>query len=375
MACTKQTTSKLNGGTAPRVTILNHGNLKFKIKIPPKVLRTHMDVECPPHKKNDCLDIPDMHVPELGQADVRFRCMHCHTALAKKLNENVPYYISTAPVLIIHFKLVNHPTAGSPADMIHSFLQLYFPHGGLHLLDVIFDFGTARKTNAYSQQCTALVNDLEKEEYSLVCIIITTHTDDTHRDPFVGHDKKGNYIAASVIEFMNVLLPPWHDIIQCAQESTLFFMGCGAIINQSDAFHDLRLSVLEYTFSSAVAFTAPHFQPPYTCHLALAYAELVLIERFNIHKAFPEIIAQSYRLGMHTSIILMTRFKHNGAAALECTRYAWAHTASHPWGFTLPVVVGAVIMKRHLARSIPSSALEALSRAIAEVVRDVDEGF
>jgi hypothetical protein len=136
---------------------------------------------------------------------------------------------------------------------------------------------------------------------------------------------------------MNVLLPPWHDVIQCAQESTLFFMGCGAIINQSDAFRDLRSSVLEYTFSSAVAFTAPHFQPPYTCHLALAYAELVLIERFNIREAFPEILAQSYRLGMHTSIILMTRFKHNGAAALECTRYAWAHTASRPWGFTLPV--------------------------------------
>ncbi|KAG2128476.1 hypothetical protein BD769DRAFT_1667596 [Suillus cothurnatus] len=242
--------------------------------------------------------------------------------------------ISTAPVLIIHFKLVDHPTAGSPADMIHSFLQPYFPHGGLHLLDVIFDFGTARKTNAYSQQCTALVNDLEKEEYSLVCIIITTHTDDTHGDPFVGHDKKDVMGLLSVHECFAPTVARRNPM---RSRIDAIFMGCGAIINQSDAFRDLRSSVLEYTFSSAVAFTAPHFQPPYTCHLALAYAELVLIERFNIREAFPEILAQSYRLGMHTSIILMTRFKHNGAAALECTRYAWAHTASRPWGFTLPV--------------------------------------
>jgi hypothetical protein len=42
MACTKQTTSKMNGGMALNVTILNHRNLKFKIKILPKVLRTHL---------------------------------------------------------------------------------------------------------------------------------------------------------------------------------------------------------------------------------------------------------------------------------------------------------------------------------------------
>ncbi|KAG0699960.1 hypothetical protein DFH29DRAFT_1001516 [Suillus ampliporus] len=256
-----------------------------------------------------------------GNLDVTFHCILCHTTLANKLKEKVPYYgfyrdqnrvlpsflpvqgqlefskcsqISTSPVLIIHFKLVDHSTAGSPADMIHLFLKPYFPYDGLRLLDVIFNFSTARKIKAYSEQCTALVNDLEKEEYSLMCIIITTHTDDTHGDLFVGHDKKSNYIAASVTQFMNVLLPPWHSVIQRAQESTLFFMGCGAIVNQPDVFRNLRSSVLMYTFSSAVAFTAPHFQPSYTCQLALTYTELVLVERFDIREAFPKILGQSY---------------------------------------------------------------------------------
>lgn len=135
---------------------------------------------------------------------------------------------------------------------------------------------------------------------------------------------------------MDVLLQPWHDVIACVKNSTLFFMGCGAIVNKPEAFRDLRSSILSHTISSAVAFAAHHFQPTFTCHLVTACAELAVIERFPLREAFPEILGQSYRLGMHTDIILMTRDEDNGAQALQCTRYSWAHATARPWGFTLP---------------------------------------
>lgn len=136
---------------------------------------------------------------------------------------------------------------------------------------------------------------------------------------------------------MDVLLSPWQDIIRRAQETTLFFLCCGAIVNQHEAFADLRSSILSHGLSSAVAFTAAHFQPSFICHLITAYAELVIIERFALREAFPEILGQSYRMGMHTDIILLTTSEVKGVAALQCTRYAWAHTSSRPWGFDIPM--------------------------------------
>jgi len=114
-------------------------------------------------------------------------------------------------------------------------------------------------------------------------------------------------------------------------------MGCGAIVNNTKSFRDLHLSVLNSKLSSAIAFTAPHFQPSFTCHLVVAFAEHVLIEGFPLCEAFPEILGHSYRLGMHTDIILMTRSETNGAAMLQCTQYAWSHATAHPWGSLLPL--------------------------------------
>ncbi|KAJ8597852.1 hypothetical protein M405DRAFT_211 [Rhizopogon salebrosus TDB-379] len=393
MARTKQTAKKSNGGEAPRMSVAKLGKLKGLPKRR-KALRASVELgesakvvhcpaenefcmlcrdgvdkkhhiyacdECPRVMCTRCMEIPSDYLPLFGQPDVHFRCLHCHTASAKK-SQATPYYgffrqgqpilpsflsirgqlefskrseVSAAPVLIIHFQLVNSAATGNPMDIMHSCLTPYFPRGGLRMLNVVFDLGTLHKIKDYSALYTKLANDIIKENYQIVCIAITTHTDDERGDPFLGCNR-GSSVAASVPDFFDRLLSPWRDVIRCAQDATLFLLCCGAIVNRPEAFRDLRASVDTHGLSYVVAFTALHFQPSFLCHFLTAYAELIIIERFTIREAFPEILGQSYRIGMHTDVILLTTSRVNSSATLRCTRYTWAHATARPWGFNLP---------------------------------------
>ncbi|KAG1839584.1 hypothetical protein C8R48DRAFT_782027 [Suillus tomentosus] len=96
-------------------------------------------------------------------------------------------FIGLSHILIIHFKLVDHVTTGSPVDIVHQFLAPYFPYGGLRKLDVVFDLGTSLKVKGYNEQSMELAKDVvEQDHYKSVCIVITTHTDDDRGDPFIG---------------------------------------------------------------------------------------------------------------------------------------------------------------------------------------------
>jgi hypothetical protein len=116
--------------------------------------------------------------------------------------------ISASHILIIHFKLVDHVTTGSPVDIIHQFLAPYFPYGGLRKLDVVFDLGTPFKVKGYNEKCMELAKDvIEQDYYKSVCIVITTHTDDDRGDPFIGRKQgdKSGYVSSSVPEVSSLL--------------------------------------------------------------------------------------------------------------------------------------------------------------------------
>jgi hypothetical protein len=118
----------------------------------------------------------------------------------------------------------------------------------------------------------------------------------------------------------------------------LIFLGCGAIINRVEGFSGLRLAVVDHAILHTIAFTAKHFHPAFTCHLFIAFAQLVVIECFPLCEAFPMIIEQS-GLGMHTDIMLMNVTSRDGGSlmSLECICYSWAHSNSRPWGKVLPL--------------------------------------
>ncbi|KAG2102322.1 hypothetical protein BD769DRAFT_1676651 [Suillus cothurnatus] len=123
-----------------------------------------------------------------------------------------------------------------------------------------------------------------KSNYSRACYEIQQERD------------KSGYISSSVPEFLNVLFKPWQVTIIRAKDTMMFFMGCGAIVNNIESFCNLHLSVLNPKLSSAIAFTALHFQPSFTCHLIVTFAEHVLVKGFSLHDAFPKILGHSYQL-------------------------------------------------------------------------------
>ncbi|KAG1779365.1 hypothetical protein EV702DRAFT_1195328 [Suillus placidus] len=302
--------------------------------------------DCPRTICTQCISIPDGYAKYLQEPDVKFRCVHCHTVLSKKSNKVTPYYgfykdaqpifqsflpivgelaiskrsqISSKPVLILHFKVVGFENTASPVDAVYSYLRPYFPNGGLRLAEVVFDLSTSCKTDKYSQLCEELMNDIMQDrDYQIVCLVITNHTNDENGDPFLGYAVGNSYVTDTIPEFMSALLDPWSKVIRGAATATLFFLGCGAIVNKVEGFSGLRLAVVDHAILSTIAFTAKHFHPAFT--------------------SFPAIIEQS-GLGMHTDIILMTTTSQDGGSttSLECIRYSWAHSTSRPWGQILPL--------------------------------------
>ncbi|KAG1903369.1 uncharacterized protein F5891DRAFT_1185510 [Suillus fuscotomentosus] len=322
---------------------------------------------CPRGVCTGCISIPGSSLQEVMQPTVVFCCIHCHTARDKTSGEVTPYYgfylngkpilpsflpivghlefskrseISAIPVLIIHFKIVGSETTATPINTVHSYLSPYFSNGGLRLVDVEFDLGTAQKRDAYSEKCETLVKQVMGDRsYQIVCIAITNHTNDENGDPFLGYDKetKGSYIATTVPDFIDTLLDPWSKVLQCAKNTTLFFFGCGALVNYPESFGGLSSSAGRHKLTSIVAFTAKHFHPSITCHFLTTFAQLVLIERFTLREAFPSILEQS-GLGMHTEVILMTMpMIPSSDNNPECTRFSFAHAKARPWGCTLPM--------------------------------------
>lgn len=242
----------------------------------------------------------------------------------------------------------------SPIDTVNLYLSSFFPDGGLRFIEVIFDLGTDAKVIAYSQQYQKLANDVMDDcNYQTVCIAITDHTDDNTGDPFLGYSGGTSYVAATVpdvsllllacilavmcliFQFMDSLLGPWGQVIQRAESSTLFFLGCGTIITQPEGFRGLRSSVVDHAFSHAVGFTAKHFHPSLASHFLISFAQAVIVEGFSLREAFPNMLEQS-GLGMHTDVLLMTATPED-AVPLRITRYKWAHVSIRPWGNVLPL--------------------------------------
>jgi hypothetical protein len=141
-------------------------------------------------------------------------------------------------------------------------------------------------------------------------------------------------VRCLIFQLMNSLLGPWGQVIQRAESTTLFLLGCGAIVTQQEGFRGLRSSVIDRAFSHAVAFTAKHFHPCLASHFLISFAQAI-IEGFALREAFPNMLEQS-ELGMHTDVLLMTATPED-TVPLRITRYKWIHASIRPWGNVLPL--------------------------------------
>ena len=101
--------------------------------------------------------------------------------------------------VLIHLHLASI-TSSLHFDMLQSSLTDFFPHGGLHVLEVPFDFATSQGWETFDR----LINDLRQTitgKPERVTIVITNHTDDTRGDPFIGrYGESGEHVATPIEE-------------------------------------------------------------------------------------------------------------------------------------------------------------------------------
>ncbi|KAG1725504.1 uncharacterized protein EDB91DRAFT_1254768 [Suillus paluster] len=393
MPSKKMTAKKSTGGSAPRVVI----TLEAADDVSDASQSDEMDVasdgshhndfcivcrdgavepnslvccsECPRVVCVNCMDIPAAFQHAVLADDVLFQCICCYISQqeSRRRQENgpsrLPYFgfhysdgrpvldrflniratlelslraqISSAPVLFVHLKIVDYDATGGSFDLAYDFLKPYFPCGGLERREVTFDIATTAKAANYQRSVDSMVRALKEQgKWDRVVIGISDHTDNDNGDPFAGYDGKKRFIAARVDNFLDIILKPWQGLVDHASESYLWFFCCGALVNNIESFKTLQTSILRHRMSAAVAFTAPRFQPSFTSHLLLAFAEIVLLERFAIHNSFPHMLGQSFKLGRHTDIFLMTPDKDQ----LTVTKYCWTHIDHRPWGHYLPLL-------------------------------------
>ncbi|KAG0695620.1 hypothetical protein DFH29DRAFT_879913 [Suillus ampliporus] len=311
-----------------------------------------------------CLQLMPEIEANVLQDSISFRCICCHI----KILPAGPYFgfykasgvpllnsffsikdtlevsqhaeISAAPVIFIHLILVDFNIIASPFQLAHDFLKPYFTGGGIEYVEVYYDIATDTKLAPYWTKVCQLIKGLKNSfVWERVVIGVSTHTDEGFRDPFTGYeddDTKG-YVTTPVNDFLEIILDPWQAIVDHAQESYLWMLCCGSVINNSDSFIGLQEAVVWHNLTVTIAFNAPRFQPSFATHLLIAFTERVLIGHCPIRLAFKDMLAQSCDLGRHSDVFLLTPVKEG---ALNISRFAWAHSEVHPWGNFLSIQCG-----------------------------------
>lgn len=96
----------------------------------------------------------------------------------------------------------------------------------------------------------------------------------------------------------------------------------------------MQLFFIRLHVSDLIAFTAAQLQPCLTVGFILAYAQQVLVEKFNVLSFMRNILPTSASICRHTDIVHICPLPEGGHRG---SRYVWVHSKIRPWGRQLPV--------------------------------------
>ncbi|KAG1897765.1 uncharacterized protein F5891DRAFT_1191689 [Suillus fuscotomentosus] len=377
MACTKNTAKKCTGGSAPHV----HLNiLKTAAKSLSRELAGGQSLEmsklvhhnefcifcwdgsasfkentlfmcnhCPRVMCCLCMRLPPGTEDTILNEDVSFKCICCHIALEQQGALYYGFYhangvpvlksflqvhaslelsscaeLSAAPVIFIHLILVDFNTTASPFSLAHSFLQPYFTSGGIEYCEIAYNI--VSDASSYRKTVRQIIKDL-KNLFAWEHVVVG--------DPFAGYSLDGekHYAGTPTEDFLEGILSPWQSLLDHANETYLWLLCCGAIVNNSDLFAGLQRAVVHHKLSATVTFNTARFQPSFASHLLLEFTEQVLVERCPIGLAFGDMLAQAYKLGRHTDVFLLTPL----VGSLKVSKFVWVDVKFWPWGGFLPI--------------------------------------
>ncbi|KAH9984523.1 hypothetical protein BJV77DRAFT_966060 [Russula vinacea] len=210
-------------------------------------------------------------------------------------------------LVILHFTLETINTEGSPANVVHQFLQPFFSSGSLLLEEVKFNIFDEEDADAHADKMEHLAGTISRKHRGApVWLFITTHGDKDRGDLFY------NTKAADFVDtfFDMVLTESIMDVLR-TRSTTCFMMVCGGLVTFPESQRDLIK-----VFNS----------------LLIDMSQRVILESYDISNFIGNLISSSPIIARHTSIIHLC-ITEKGTSSVQ---YLWAHKAIQPWGKRLP---------------------------------------
>ncbi|KAG1892059.1 hypothetical protein F4604DRAFT_1912790 [Suillus subluteus] len=302
---------------------------------------------CPHVMCSKCIKVPEAFVDAVQRPNIYFFCLGCHSKAALKspapffgfFNDGLPSLggkavlphflrlngkyemasssiMAATPIVLIHFILVGDgdDTICTPVALISKFLGTFYPNGGFTYVEITFDVTSHDKIDAYNLLQVDRVVQIMQHLGSTgrMVAFFSNHSEQDYGWLYGGQAPKEDgsgleYVAMEVSHVLTTVFSPYSMVLKNAH---VIFLVCGSVV----AHHN--------TYAQLIFF--------------LAFAELVLVEQLCVRVTFPELLALSGRLGLHTKVILMTPDTASPHHQLECTTFARAHTQTQPWGVDVP---------------------------------------
>ncbi|KIM50454.1 hypothetical protein SCLCIDRAFT_145468, partial [Scleroderma citrinum Foug A] len=186
---------------------------------------------------NECLLVPPNFVEVILSDQVFFICPGCHDERDRKAGQGckrafLPYdgfftrtdngrevpvlpsppvirhhygmssrsEVNDSPLAIIHLHLSGMVVAGTPPRVIYENFHSYFDLKNLLLLELEFDCGTAEKVAAHQRRMAEVAEDLRMQGIGRTVLFISTHSEQTRGDLFIGRDGQPEKYFSTEVE-------------------------------------------------------------------------------------------------------------------------------------------------------------------------------
>ena len=95
--------------------------------------------------------------------------------------------VNDDPLAIIHLYLAGMDPNGSPPRLVYKSFQTYFHPNNLLFVELEFDAGTPTKEANHQSKMANLVDKSQCAQFARVLIFISTHSEETRGDLFLGY--------------------------------------------------------------------------------------------------------------------------------------------------------------------------------------------
>ncbi|TFY52085.1 hypothetical protein EVJ58_g10209 [Rhodofomes roseus] len=238
-------------------------------------------------------------------------------------------FCSTAPVVILSFRLKSLGNRGSVPLMLRTHLESYFwCTDNLHYHDIVFDFHTVKDAAIHARRMKSLVPNVR------LVTFIYTHSNVHTGDLYHAHDA-----TSPIDEWFNIVLTDEFKVL-CDKVSQhwMFILACGAIVNNNTARMHLKRQLLEYKVPFAFGFSAAMFNAHLSSDFIIHFATRVIIQlAVPLRHTMARMLNMSFSLRLHSGVIVF-RY-HNSmenTPSITVENYVWHHPNLAPGGMRIP---------------------------------------